>query len=77
MFGSNQTEATFVFSLFYTWSQMSLVCDLWPPQQMKVYDPLKSIKACWRYTVEPNVNLFSQQQQTTVDKAIHMHLSCY
>ena len=30
-----------------------------------------------KWKIEPNVNLFSQQQQTTGDKVIPMHLSCY
>ena len=48
---------------------LTLICDLWPHQQMRfpccIYDPtlVELHQSMWK--LEPNVNLFSQHQQTT------------
>ena len=85
-------EATCTFSVYLncnlTSDELWPWCDLWPHQQMRVpmLHNLTLVEihySMWK--VEPNVNLFSQQQTTTVDKAkqtttvdkvIHMFLSC-
>ena len=78
-----QMRPLHIFSLSYNLTSDDLWpwYDLWPINKWGfpccIYDPtlVEIHQSMWR--VEPNVNLFSQQQTTTtVDKVIPMCLSC-
>ena len=87
-FGSNQTS-TFqmrAFSHFQPILQLdlrwplTLICDLWHINiwgfPCCIYDPtlVEIHQSMWK--IQPNVNLFSQQQTTAAHKVIPMCLSC-